>query len=185
MSSPIHFSSAVRRTPLAAVAAFLVTAGFSAGASAQEAATPVAPQAVPQTLKEVVVTANPLGSDLNDMVAPVSTLGGDALAVRQASTLGETLNSLPGVTSTYFGPNASRPIIRGLDGDRIKVLQNGGSTLDASTLSYDHAVPIDPLVAEKIEVVRGPAALMYGGSAIGGVVNVIDNRIPRDLLADR
>ncbi|URF04425.1 MULTISPECIES: TonB-dependent receptor [Cupriavidus] len=180
MSSPIHFSSAVRRTPLAAVAAFLVTAGFSAGASAQEAATPVAPQAVPQTLKEVVVTANPLGSDLNDMVAPVSTLGGDALAVRQASTLGETLNSLPGVTSTYFGPNASRPIIRGLDGDRIKVLQNGGSTLDASTLSYDHAVPIDPLVAEKIEVVRGPAALMYGGSAIGGVVNVIDNRIPRD-----
>jgi len=177
---------AVRRTPLAALAA-LIAAGLSsiaAQALAQDAApaAPAAtvPQSSPQTLKEVVVTANPLGSDLNEMVAPVSTLGGDALAVRQASTLGETLNSLPGVTSSYFGPNASRPIIRGLDGDRIKVLQNGGSTLDASTLSYDHAVPIDPLVAEKIEVVRGPAALMYGGNAVGGVVNVIDNRIPRD-----
>jgi len=184
---------AVRRTPLAALAA-LITAGLSSHAIAQAAA-PAAPEAQPPapaaaaqpaaqpataTLKEVVVTANPLGSDLNDMVAPVSTLGGDALAVRQASTLGETLNSMPGVTSSYFGPNASRPAIRGLDGDRIKVLQNGGSTLDASTLSYDHAVPIDPLVAEKIEVVRGPAALMYGGNAVGGVVNVIDNRIPRD-----
>lgn len=136
--------------------------------------------AQPPVLKAVVVTANPLGSDLNDLVAPVSTLGGDALTVRADSTLGETLNNLPGVSSSYFGPNASRPIIRGLDADRIKVLQNGGSTLDASTLSYDHAVPIDPLVAESIEVVRGPAALMYGGNALGGVVNVIDNRIPKD-----
>ncbi|WP_423192714.1 TonB-dependent receptor [Cupriavidus sp. H18C2] len=184
MSSNKNLFPAVRRTPLAALAA-LIAAGLSSHAVAQDAtpAAPVAPMAQPaspQTLKEVVVTANPLGSDLNDMVAPVSTLGGDALTVRQASTLGETLNSLPGVTSSYFGPNASRPIIRGLDGDRIKVLQNGGATLDASTLSYDHAVPIDPLVAEKIEVVRGPAALMYGGNAVGGVVNVIDNRIPRD-----
>ncbi|KAI3592218.1 Zinc-regulated outer membrane receptor [Cupriavidus sp. U2] len=193
MYSNSNRTLAVRRTPLAALAA-LITAGLSSHAIAQ-ATTPAAPEAQPPapaasaqpaaqpatpTLKEVVVTANPLGSDLNDMVAPVSTLGRDALAVRQASTLGETLNSMPGVTSSYFGPNASRPIIRGLDGDRIKVLQNGGSTLDASTLSYDHAVPIDPLVAEKIEVVRGPAALMYGGNAVGGVVNVIDNRIPRD-----
>ncbi|RZT38582.1 TonB-dependent receptor [Cupriavidus agavae] len=178
MYSNSNFIPAVRRTPLAALAA-LIAAGLSSHALAQDAAAPAAP-AAPQTLKEVVVTANPLGSDLNDMVAPVSSLGGDALTVREASTLGETLNSLPGVTSSYFGPNASRPVIRGLDGDRIKVLQNGGSTLDASTLSYDHAVPIDPLVAEKIEVVRGPAALLYGGNAVGGVVNVIDNRIPRD-----
>ncbi|MGO4304525.1 TonB-dependent receptor [Cupriavidus sp. RAF12] len=181
MFSNPTLSPAVRRTPLAAVAALIVSASLSSHAVAQDATPPADAKApVPQTLKEVVVTANPLGSDLNDMVAPVSTLGGDALAVRQTSTLGETLNSLPGVASSYFGPNASRPAIRGLDGDRIKVLQNGGSTLDASTLSYDHAVPIDPLVAEKIEVVRGPAALMYGGSALGGVVNVIDNRIPRD-----
>ncbi|MBV8271415.1 MAG: TonB-dependent receptor plug domain-containing protein, partial [Cupriavidus sp.] len=171
---------AVRRTPLAALAALIVTSGLASQAMAQDntAATPAASQ--PQTLKEVVVTANPLGSDLNEMVAPVSTLGGDALTVRQTSTLGETLNSMPGVTSSYFGPNASRPAIRGLDGDRIKILQSGGTTLDASSLSYDHAVPIDPLVAEKVEVVRGPAALMYGGNALGGVVNVIDNRIPRD-----
>ncbi|REE92421.1 TonB-dependent receptor [Cupriavidus plantarum] len=158
--------------PVAAVAALAV----SAHAFGQDAA----PAPAPQVLKPVVVTANPLGSDLNDLVAPVSTLGGDALTVRADSTLGETLNTLPGVSSSYFGPNASRPIIRGLDADRIKVLQNGGSTIDASTLSYDHAVPIDPLVAESIEVVRGPAALMYGGNALGGVVNVIDNRIPKD-----
>ncbi|WP_019450640.1 TonB-dependent receptor [Cupriavidus sp. BIS7] len=181
---------AMHRTPLAALAALIVSTGLASQAMAQDntaaapATAPAAPQpqtqAQTQTLKEVVVTANPLGSDLNEMVAPVSTLGGDALAVRQTSTIGETLNGIPGVASSYFGPNASRPAIRGLDGDRIKMLQSGGSTLDASSLSYDHAVPIDPLVAEKIEVVRGPAALMYGGNALGGVVNVIDNRIPRD-----
>ncbi|WP_454734599.1 TonB-dependent receptor [Cupriavidus necator] len=191
-------TSAPRLTPLAALAASLtatMATAFMAPAALAQTATPpaataadtapatptaTATEAAGATLREVVVTANPLGSDLNDMVAPVSTLGGDALAVRQASTLGETLDKLPGVSSTYFGPNASRPVIRGLDGDRIKVLQNGGTTVDASTLSYDHAVPVDPLVAERIEVVRGPAALMYGGNAIGGVVNVIDNRIPKE-----
>ncbi|WER46175.1 TonB-dependent receptor [Cupriavidus sp. WKF15] len=166
-----------RRTPLAAIAALIVSTAALAQ-TASEPATGTAPAAA--TLKEVVVTANPLGSELNDMVAPVSSLSGDALSLRQNSTLGETLDKLPGVSSSYFGPNASRPVIRGLDGDRIKVLQNGGSTVDASTLSYDHAVPVDPLVAERIEVVRGPAALMYGGNAIGGVVNVIDNRIPKE-----
>ncbi|CAG9177838.1 putative TonB-dependent receptor [Cupriavidus laharis] len=167
----------LRRTPLAAIAALIVSTGAFAQTASEPAATTTPPAA---TLKEVVVTANPLGSELNDMVAPVSALSGDALSLRQNSTLGETLDKLPGVSSSYFGPNASRPVIRGLDGDRIKVLQNGGSTVDASTLSYDHAVPIDPLVAERIEVVRGPAALMYGGNAIGGVVNVIDNRIPTE-----
>ncbi|WP_224006789.1 TonB-dependent receptor [Cupriavidus pinatubonensis] len=167
----------LRRTPLAALAALIVSNGAFAQSASEPAAAPAPPAA---TLKEVVVTANPLGSDLNDMVAPVSSLSGDALSLRQNSTLGETLDKLPGVSSSYFGPNASRPVIRGLDADRIKVLQNGGSSVDASTLSYDHAVPIDPLVAERIEVVRGPAALMYGGNAIGGVVNVIDNRIPKE-----
>ncbi len=168
----------LRRTPLAAIAALIVSTGAFAQSASEPAA--AAPTPAAATLKEVVVTANPLGSELNDMVAPVSALSGDALSLRQNSTLGETLDKLPGVSSTYFGPNASRPVIRGLDGDRIKVLQNGGSTVDASTLSYDHAVPVDPLVAERIEVVRGPAALMYGGNAIGGVVNVIDNRIPKE-----
>jgi iron complex outermembrane receptor protein len=173
----------LRRTPLAAIAALFVSTGaFAQTASEPATASATATAPTTATLKEVVVTANPLGSELNDMVAPVSSLSGDALSLRQNSTLGETLDKLPGVSSSYFGPNASRPVIRGLDGDRIKVLQNGGSTVDASTLSYDHAVPVDPLVAERIEVVRGPAALMYGGNAIGGVVNVIDNRIPKESI---
>ncbi len=132
-----------------------------------------------QTLEPVVVSANPLGADINDLITPVSVLRGDQLSQRQSSTLGHTLNSLPGVGSTDFGPNSSRPTIRGLDGDRVRVMSNGGASLDASTLSYDHAVAIEPLLVEQIEVVRGPAALQYGGSAIGGAVNVIDNRIPK------
>lgn len=133
----------------------------------------------PVTLQEVVVTGNPLGSELFELAAPVSVLGGQDLFLQRKSTLGETLNTLPGVSSTSFGPNASRPVIRGLDGDRIRILQNGAGTMDASSLSFDHAVSIDPLVVERAEVVRGPAALFYGGSAVGGVVNVIDNRIPQ------
>lgn len=133
----------------------------------------------PVTLRAVVVTGNPLGSDLFELAAPVSVLDGQQLFLQRKSTLGETLNELPGVSSTGFGPNSSRPVIRGLDGDRIRILQNGAGTLDASSLSFDHAVSIDPLVVERAEVVRGPAALFYGGSAVGGVVNVIDNRIPQ------
>uniref|UniRef100_UPI00404765E0 TonB-dependent receptor n=1 Tax=Polynucleobacter sp. TaxID=2029855 RepID=UPI00404765E0 len=132
-----------------------------------------------QTLEPVVVSANPLGSDINDLITPVSVLRGDQLSQKQSSTLGQTLNGLPGVGSTDFGPNSSRPTIRGLDGDRVRVMSNGGASLDAATLSYDHAVAIEPLLVEQIEVVRGPAALQYGGSAIGGAVNVIDNRIPK------
>jgi len=132
-----------------------------------------------QTLDPVVVSANPLGSDINDLITPVSVLRGDQLSQKQSSTLGQTLNGLPGVGSTDFGPNSSRPTIRGLDGDRVRVMSNGGASLDAATLSYDHAVAIEPLLVEQIEVVRGPAALQYGGSSIGGAVNVIDNRIPK------
>lgn len=130
---------------------------------------------------EVVITGNPLGRDQTAL--PVNALGRNELIERGQTTLGETLNGLPGVSSTYFGPNASRPIIRGLDGDRIRVLNNSASSLDVSALSYDHAVPLDVLSTERIEVLRGPAALQYGGSAVGGVVNVIDNRIPREGLA--
>lgn len=132
-----------------------------------------------QTLAPIIVTANPLGGDINDLISPVSVLRGEDLAKKQSSTLGQTLNNLPGVSSTDFGPNSSRPTIRGLDGDRVRVMSNGGASLDASTLSYDHAVAVEPLTVEQIEVVRGPAALQYGGSAIGGAVNIIDNRIPK------
>ncbi|MFT4174806.1 MAG: TonB-dependent receptor, partial [Rhodocyclaceae bacterium] len=129
-------------------------------------------------LAPVVVTANPLGSSLFDLVSPTSVLSGKDLLLRRGSTLGETLDGIPGVTASNFGPNASRPVIRGLDENRIKLMQNGIGTLDVSALSPDHAVPVDPLVADRIEVVRGPAALMYGGNAVGGVVNTIDNRVP-------
>lgn len=135
------------------------------------------PPAWAQTSQTVFITGNPLGRDSG--AAPVSTLAGAGLQLRRAGTLGETLDGLPGVASTGFGPNAGRPVIRGLDGDRVRLLDNGGASVDASNLSFDHAVALDPLVAERIEILRGPAALLYGGSATGGVVNVIDNRVPR------
>ncbi|PWB33277.1 TonB-dependent receptor [Pseudomonas sp. SDI] len=127
-------------------------------------------------LQPQLITANPLGAAQS--ATPSSVLEGDALTLEQKGSLGETLNNQPGVASTYFGPGASRPVIRGLDGDRIRLLRNGVGALDASSLSYDHAVPLDPVNIERIEIVRGPAALLYGGNAIGGVVNSFDNRIP-------
>lgn len=139
-------------------------------------------QAAHTELAPVVVTANPLGSGLFDMVTPVSVINRREISDRSASTLGEALEGTPGVSSSSFGPNASRPVIRGLDADRVKLMQNGVGVLDVSALSPDHGVPIDPLVIEQIEVVRGPAALLYGGSAVGGVVNAIDNRIPQDAI---
>ena len=128
----------------------------------------------------VVITGNPLGNAA--LAQPSSVLSGDALTLRRAGTLGETLGGLAGVSSSDFGPQASRPVIRGLDGDRIRLLDNGGASADASNLSFDHAVAVDPLVVERIEVLRGPAALLYGGNATGGVVNTQDNRIPREAL---
>ena len=128
----------------------------------------------------VVITGNPLGREIGARAA--SSLSGTELTLRRAGTLGETLDGLPGVAGSGFGPNASRPVIRGLDGDRVRVLDNGGASIDASNLSFDHAVAINPLVAERIEVLRGPSALLYGGNATGGVINTIDNRIPKSLV---
>ncbi len=159
--------------PQSALAA--ACAALCAAATAQTSTN--APEPV---LQPVTVTANPLGGA--DVIAPAQALSGTGLLLRQQSALGEALNGLPGVSSSYFGPNASRPIIRGLDGDRIRILSNSGATIDASALSYDHAVALDPIAVERIEVLRGPGALLYGGSAVGGVVNVIDNRIPKERL---
>ncbi len=155
--------------------------GAVVAASIVSFSVPVFAQSI-KDLPAVVVTGNPLGSDLSDLVSPVSVMDDHDLTLRGASTLGETVGNLPGVSSTWFGPNSSRPVIRGLDGDRVRVLGNGGVSLDASSLSFDHAVTIDPLVVERVEVVRGPAALMYGGNAVGGVVNTLDNRIPQSPL---
>ena len=153
---------------------------FAAVAHAQtDTTTPANPPAA-TTLAPIFVTANPLGN--TELVAPTTQLSGDALTRRQADSLGETLNGLPGVSTTTYGPMVGRPIIRGMDGDRIRLLQNGVAAYDASSLSYDHAVPQDPLSIERVEIVRGPAALLYGGNAVGGVVNTIDNRIPREAI---
>jgi len=152
--------------PLAALAIALLAA-LATPAGAAEPAAPA---------QTVVITGNPLRSA--QTATPASVLTGDELVLRRGSSLGDTLDGLPGVSASYFGPNASRPIIRGQDGDRIRLLSNAGASLDASGLSFDHAVPIDPLVVERVEVLRGPAALLYGGAAVGGVVNTIDNRIP-------
>ena len=167
-----YFSRHAARQPVG-IASLLLIVG---SASAQT------PPLAPVKLKEVTITGNPLGT--TDLIAPAAQYSGAALLLRSQTTLGETLDGTPGVSSTYFGPNASRPIIRGLDGDRIRILQNSGASIDASGLSYDHAVPSDPISMERIEVLRGPGALLYGGSAVGGVVNVIDNRIPREPLFD-
>lgn len=133
-------------------------------------------------LDEVTITARNL--DGGEVLVPAQQLSGAALTQRQGSTLGETLDNLPGIANSSFGPNVGRPIIRGMEGDRIRILQNSGANMDVSGLSNDHAVPIDPLTTERIEVLRGPATLLYGGSAIGGVVNVIDNRIARERTFD-
>lgn len=133
-------------------------------------------------LPTVPVTGNPLGVSSDELVIPISVLNGRELSFRRESTLGDTLNGIPGVSATSFGPNSSRPVIRGLDAERVRIMQNGLGILDASSLSFDHAVSLDPLVIEQIDVIRGPAALLYGGSAVGGVVNAIDHRIPTEKL---
>ena len=128
---------------------------------------------------EIVVTA--LQRDRADLLGGASVLSGVELDASRRTTIGETLAALPGVSATSFGPSSSRPILRGLQADRIRVLIDGIGSFDASGASADHAVSINPLTAERIEVLRGPSALLYGSSAIGGVVSVIDNRIPRNV----
>jgi iron complex outermembrane receptor protein len=131
--------------------------------------------------EEIVVTASPDARSQGEVSVSTTVLDSRALQQQLAPTLGETLNQEPGISSTFFGPGASRPVIRGLGGDRIRILESGVGTGDASTTSPDHAVSVDPSSAERIEVVRGPATLLYGSSAIGGVVNLIDGRIPDSL----
>ncbi|BET67514.1 TonB-dependent receptor [Opitutales bacterium ASA1] len=130
------------------------------------------------TLDEYVVSASPFARTTDELHQAAGVLVGDRLDDVRASSLGETLAGQPGISSTAFGPGASRPVIRGLDGERIRVLTNGVGTIDASGTSPDHAVSLDPALIEKIEILRGPSALLYGSSAAGGVINVVENQIP-------
>ena len=129
-------------------------------------------------MDEVVISSTPLGRTLFQQAQPVSVLDGRELREALQGSLGDTLAKLPGVASTGFAPGASRPVIRGLGDDRIRILNNGVNLLDVSNVSPDHAVTLDPLLMEKVEVVRGPASLLYGPNSVGGVVNVLDGRIP-------
>lgn len=134
-------------------------------------------------LPEVTVTVSPFESRTElDMAQPVSVLKGDRLRHKREASLGDTLSGELGVASSSFGPGAGRPIIRGLDGPRIQILENGMGTFDISSISADHAVTVESLNASKIEILRGPATLLYGGGAIGGVVNVVTNKIPRRIF---
>jgi iron complex outermembrane recepter protein len=130
-----------------------------------------------ENLETIQVIHEGTSNTLVDFAPSVSTLKLNELKKRRESTIGDTLKSEPGVQSSSFGPNASRPIIRGLEGDRIRVLQNGLGVLDASSQSVDHAVPVDTLVIDSIEIVRGPMSMLYGSSAVGGVININTTRI--------
>ena len=138
-----------------------------------------AAQAQESSLEEIVVTATPLRESPLDMAQPTAIVSGDDLRRQIEGSIGETLSKELGVSSTYFGPSASRPVIRGLGGDRVQVLQDGLSALDISGLSQDHAVSLEGVVAEQIEIIKGPASLLYGSGAAGGLVNMVSNRIPR------
>ncbi|NBT34488.1 MAG: TonB-dependent receptor [Betaproteobacteria bacterium] len=143
-------------------------------------ALPVAAQEKAISLETVVVIGERIEPEA--IAKPLNVMDPDELARRQATTLGETLRGLPGVSATGFGPNASRPVIRGQDGDRIKILQNSSPTNDLSGMSFDHAVAVSPYALEQVEILRGPSALLYGGSAAGGVVNMVNRRILRSRL---
>ena len=132
----------------------------------------------PLQLSDVVSTATPIGEESQDITQSTVSLSGKELARNIGASVAQTLESQPGLATRYGGPLAAMPVIRGLTGDRILVLQNGERTGDLSSSAPDHAVSIDPLAADRIEVVRGPASLLYGSSALGGVVNVVTSDIP-------
>jgi len=143
---------------------------------------PAQAQSGAAAVQQVVVTANPLhNSESDQILTPAKVLAGDELRDKVGSSIGETLSQELGVSASAFGAGASRPVIRGLEGSRVKMLENGMSVSDVSGLSNDHAVSSEGAVARQIEILRGPAALLYGSGAIGGLVNIVNERIPTTL----
>lgn len=164
-----------RLTTSTAMIALLAGAGTTSAALAQS-----------ETGSEdvIVVTSAPLGIAADEIAGAVEVVDRRHLEDNLAGSLADTIAHEPGVSTTYFGPAASRPVIRGLGADRVRVLVNGVGLIDASTNSPDHAVASEALEAQRVEILRGPAAIAYGGAAIGGVVNVIDGRIPEERAED-
>ena len=129
-------------------------------------------------IDEIVVKASPLNRTIEEIAQPTAIIYGTELQQKASTSIGETVSQEPGLSSTFYGPIASRPVIRGQSGERIRVLTDGLDTLDAGSLSEDHQTTAEALLAERIEIIRGPATLLYGSGAAGGLVNVIDMRIP-------
>lgn len=167
------------RSVLLAGAATALLPNFAFAQDVPAEATPEATPADPHAdhTQDIIITGFTRNRD--EVLSGTSIVSGAELARELRSTIGETLARQPGVSATSFGPNASRPVLRGFQGERVRVLTDGIGSLDASNTSVDHAVAINPLTADRIEVLRGPSALLFGSAAIGGVVNVIDARIPR------
>lgn len=155
----------------------ILAGGVSCIALSVPATSLVAAPPLEEQLEEIIVSGAYEGRKTGETILSTTVLKEDEILRRLNGTIGETLRSQPGISSTFFGPGASRPVIRGLGGDRIRVLDNGIGSIDASSTSPDHAVAVEAVLAERIEILRGSAMLMYGSSAAGGVVNVIDNRI--------
>ncbi|MEO7576644.1 MAG: TonB-dependent receptor plug domain-containing protein, partial [Massilia sp.] len=166
-----------------AVLSALATLAHAQSADASSVPDAVAsPAGSPAVIPRVVITATPFGvSEHDQILAPAKILAGDELRDKLGSSLGETLSNELGVSASGFGAGASRPIIRGMEGSRVKMLENGMAVADVSGLSNDHAVSADGAIARQIEILRGPAALLYGSGAIGGLVNVVNERIPSAL----
>lgn len=170
---------------------FTVPAGLATPAQAQRQETSPAAQTpttapedhVHQEEPETIVVTAPFVRDL-DLLAGTSVLTGAELVREVRPQLGDTLARLPGVSATSFSPGASRPVLRGFQGERVRVLVDGIGSIDVSNTSADHAVTIDPITADRIEVLQGPAVLLFGSQAIGGAVNVFDRRIPRTVPDD-
>ena len=152
---------------------FVIFIGFSSASTAQVQHT--------ETAVEEIIVSSSLHRSRANTALPVNVLAGEELREKASATLGETLQSELGVTSSSFGAGVGQPIIRGLGANRVQVLQGGVGNMDVSSVSADHANSIEPVLAERIEVLRGPSTLLYGNGAIGGVVNIIDNRIPTTL----
>jgi iron complex outermembrane receptor protein len=185
MSQPLYSLAALAALLPFGPACAAVDTGSRPAAAAETPADSASAEAPPATAQgahrdhddEIVVTG--VRRSAGDVLGGVSVLDKADLTREVRPSIGETLARQPGVSSTSFGPTASSPVLRGLSGDRVRVLTDGIGSLDLSSSGPDHAIAINPLTAERIEVLRGPAALLFGSSAIGGVVNVIDARIPR------
>jgi len=164
--------------------ALALTGAGPVGAQAVDAVEPSERAGRVATLAPITVSASALGLDVASMTTPAVVLDGEQWVERRQSTLGASLDGVPGIHADTFGAGASRPVIRGQTAPRVKVLSDSSELMDASGISPDHAVVTEPMLADRVEVLRGPATLLYGGGAIGGVVNVLDSKIPTAIPED-